>query len=106
MAKACACPGAAKTGPATSRGMVPTGALARAAASASIAAMSGGLQIGLERLDGHPHARIAVLSPELPPIKAHGIEPLRILAAAKHRRIGKDVASLDALNATGAAARI
>src|SRR5437870_1312992 len=77
MAKAWACHGSRNTGPCASAGRPGLASSARLAATGSIASMSRRFQIGLERLDRDLQRRVGIGAPQVTPVEADRVEPLR-----------------------------
>src|ERR1700692_4976660 len=48
-------------------------------------------QIRLERLDRDLERRVGSLAPQFAAVEQHGVEPLRIVALAERRYVGKDM---------------
>src|SRR5262245_19367139 len=92
MAKACASQGSRNTGPSASRGTPGTAIAARMPARGS-SGMSGALQIRLPCVDRDFDRRIAVRTPQLASIEAHGVKPLRILSRASRAAAGTHMAA-------------
>src|SRR5262245_28644370 len=97
MANACASHGSRKTGPSASHGMPGTASRARRAAAGSIV-MSGGVEIGLERIDRNLHGRVALRAPQLAAVEADRVEPLRAFALPGHDAVRKHVTPVQPLD--------
>src|SRR5579862_3827465 len=63
-------------------------------------------QIRLERVDRDLQRGIGILAPQFAAVEQHGVEPLRIVAFAEGRGVGKDVAAADRLDDPDFFARI
>src|SRR3954469_19273072 len=64
------------------------------------------LQIGLEGLDRYLDCRVDIRTPQLGAVEDHGVEPLRVLARTRRRRIGKHVTAVVAFDYADMAARV
>src|SRR5262245_17970423 len=105
MAKACASQGSRNTGPSASRGTPGTATAARMAACGSIP-MSGRLQIRFPGVDRDSRGRVAAIAPQLAPVEAHGVKPLRILARSRRVAVWENVTADDAFDRANRAAHI
>src|SRR5262245_50953223 len=85
--------------------MPGTASMARRSATGSTAT-SGRLQVRLERLDRDRQGWVGVRSPELAAVEHDGIEPLRVLAFARHDRVRKDVTAAHGFDHPSMAARV
>ena len=74
--------------------------------SESFFVMSGRVEIGLESLDRYLHGGIAVRSPQIAALEAHGVEPLRVVALAHRGAVGKHMGAVHALDRADLAAHI